>query len=169
MSLVDVGPKKEATMIRTVWLALFFLVSLGAMFITKGAAPRPAATESAMADQSVQDSVVDDRLTKADRLDVSFVRETIDDQPSPSVEDVFAPVSPGSPESTVELMSRPWHHSNAKTKMAVVHRRKIKKIEAKRSAIDAMHAKTADAKVCARLNSLTGLLRKINLAPQCSG
>jgi hypothetical protein len=109
-------------------------------------------------------------LIKADRLDVTYVRQ---ETPSQSALRPIDPIVPEVPKmispTETKIVSRHWHDPNA------ISAAKSKRTARKRkSATDSRDSQAADrskpseqTKRCDRTATFGGLLRSLNLAPAC--
>jgi hypothetical protein len=159
-------------MIRTVWLAALCLVALGAVSVGKVAKLPPAPmTEPA----NVQGGAVDadpgrQPLIKADRLQINFVRQEPSNQSGappvdPIVREIETVVSP----AETEIVDRHWHDPNA-TRSGTARRttRKEKPAGDPRDGLAADRSRpTGQNRHCDHTAVFGGLLRSLNLAPQC--
>jgi apolipoprotein N-acyltransferase len=65
-------------MVRTVWIAAFCLAVLGGLFATRVTASMPSTEEAATDPTEISTKLVQDTLTKADKLDVSYFRDSFE-------------------------------------------------------------------------------------------
>jgi ribosomal protein S14 len=159
-------------MIRTVWLAAACLVVLGAMAagkVTNIPAAQPT-SENPPDGPTVGTDLVREPLIKADRLEVTYVRQ---ETPSQSALRPIDPIVPEAPKmispAETNIVSRHWHDPNAPS--AAKSRRTARK---GKSATDSRDSQAADrsrpseqTKRCDRTATFGGLLRSLNLAPAC--
>jgi hypothetical protein len=154
-------------MIRTVWLAAACLVVLGAMGAGKVANTPAAQTtdEKPLNGATVGADFAREPLIKADRLEVTFVRQETPSQPT------LQPIDPIVPPAEMNIVSRHWHDPNAKNSSAAKSKRIAKN---GKSAADSRDSQAADrskpseqTKRCDRTAVFSGLLRSLNLAPAC--
>jgi hypothetical protein len=101
-------------MIRTVWLALFCLISLGAM-----AALRIAMTPSVSADASPARmtwaaNLKQDTLAKTDKLQVSYIEEAPEKKLVTTIAVVPPKMTSKPAEEITKIISRHWHEGHAK-------------------------------------------------------
>jgi hypothetical protein len=144
-------------MIRTVWLAAVCLVVLGAMAIGKTAkAPAPITDETSMDGATVDADLVQEPLIKADRLQITYVRQ---ETPSQSTVPPMDPIH--------------WHDPNATNLLAAKSKQSVTAKKTK-SAADSKDTQAADrskanaqTKRCDQAAAFSGLLRSLNLAPAC--
>jgi hypothetical protein len=103
-------------MIRTVWLATICLAVLSALAAGKALMPRAESltTERPTNLTTVGAGLIQDTLSKADRLQITYVHQEV---PAPSALQPTEPVVPtiSSVTSAVEnkIISRHWHDPNA--------------------------------------------------------
>ena len=65
-------------MLRTVWLAVLFLIGLGTMVAIKAGTPTPPPNVGASPEQTTDGTGFEqDTLTKADKLTVAYVRDPV--------------------------------------------------------------------------------------------
>jgi hypothetical protein len=156
--------------IRTVWLAVLCLIGLGAMVAIKAGTPSPPPYVGASPDQTtIGTGFAQDTLTKADKLEIAYVREAIEAGPvTPTAQAPNeSPAQPLSPTATPKIVSRHWHDPNTKKVAAVSPGRRIKSQEPKKSKnVDRTKA-TVDLRPCRRPEGFAGLLRALNLSPGC--
>jgi hypothetical protein len=154
---------------RTVWLALIFLLGLGTLIISKASTTQsPAAADTLPAQLVAPASHVVDTLTKADKLSVAYVRETIEDRPAAFADDPEPP-SPSTPGPTAKIKSRHWHEPSGKSPRSDASSRQTSvKPPNKKPKMDASRAKAvAEAKACTQSSGFDGLMRTLNLKPRC--
>jgi type IV secretory pathway VirB10-like protein len=162
-------------MIRTVWLAAVCLVVLGAMAIGKTAkTPAPITDETSVDGATVDADLVQEPLIKADRLQITYVRQETPSQSTvppmdPILPDVQKVISP--PETNI--VSRHWHDPNATNLLAAKSKQSVTAKKTK-SAADSKDTQAADrskanaqTKRCDQTAAFSGLLRSLNLAPAC--
>jgi hypothetical protein len=101
---------------RTVWLALIFLLGLGTLIISKASTTQSSSVADTLpAHLVVPASHVVDTLTKADKLSVAYIREAVEDRPAPFAGDP-EPTPAGAPHPAVMIKSRHWHESSRKSR-----------------------------------------------------
>ena len=155
-------------MIRTVWLAVLCSIGLGAMIAIKAGTPTPPLNVGASPEQTtVGTGFVQDTLTKADKLEVVYVRDPVAVEPVMLVTkaDDETPSQPPSPPATPKIVSRHSHDPNAKKVAAVSLGRRIKGQESKKSVERAKLP--VELMPCRRPEGFAGLLRVLNLSPGC--
>jgi hypothetical protein len=159
-------------MIRTVWLATACLVVLGAMAAGKVATTPAAHTinEKPLDGATVGADLAREPLIKADRLEVTYLRQ---ETPSQSTLRAIDPIVPEVPKmispAETSIVDRHWHDPNA------ISLAKSKRTARKgKSATDSRDSQAADrskpteqTKRCDRTPTFSGLLRSLNLAPAC--
>ena len=164
-------------MIRTVWLAVLCSIGLGAMIAIKAGTPTPPLNVGASPEQTtVGTGFVQDTLTKADKLEVVYVRDPVAVEPVMLVTNAReeTPPQPLSPPATPKIVSRHSHDPNAKKVAAVSPGRRIKGQESKKRK-NVERAKLpvelrplpVDLRPCRRPEGFAGLLRVLNLSPGC--
>ena len=102
-------------MIRTVWLATICLAVLSALAVGKALTPADPRVAQRLADETtVGTDLAQNTLSKADRLEITYVRQEI--LPQPTVQPAQPPVPAVSstplPIET-KIISRHWHDPNA--------------------------------------------------------
>jgi hypothetical protein len=156
--------------IRTVWFAVLCLIGLGAIVTIKAGTPSPGPNVGVAPDQTTVDkSSSQDTLTKADKLEIAYVRDRV------AVQSVMlvtkapdeTPPQPLSPTATSRIVSRHWHDPHAKKSAAVSPDRRIKIQEPKKSKNVDRGKATVDLRPCRRPEGFAGLLRALNLSPGC--
>ena len=167
-------------MIRTVWLAAVCLVVLGAMAVGKVAKTPvvPTTDETTVDGATVGASLLQEPLTKADRLEVTYVRQGRPSQSEKQSQSILQPIDLIVPEvqktiSPLEtnIVSRHWHDPNAMNSLAAKSKRTAKN---GKSAVDSRDSQAAghsrpseQTKRCDRTGAFNGLLKSLNLAPAC--
>ena len=157
-------------MIRTVWLAVLCSIGLGAMIAIKAGTPTPPLNVGASPEQTtVGTGFVQDTLTKADKLEVVYVRDPVAVEPVMLVTKARdqTPPQPPSPPATPKIVSRHWHDPNAKKVAAVSPGRRIKGPESKKSKNVERAKLPVDLRPYRRPEGIAGLLRVLNLSPGC--
>jgi hypothetical protein len=135
----------------------------------------PSSTPQAASQQAiVGKSVSQDTLTKADRLEILYVRDPVAVQSAMLVTKAPA-VSPRQPHgraAPLKIVSRHWHDPNAKKSAAVSASRRNEgrvpegRVPNKSKNVD--RGKPAiDLRPCRRPEGFAGLLRALNLTPGC--
>jgi hypothetical protein len=155
--------------IRTVWLAVLCLIGLGAMVCIKAGSPTPTPNVGASPEQTtIATGSSHDTLTKADKLEIAYVRVPVAAEPVMPATQVSDETSPQPLSLTIpKIVSRHWHDHNAKKLAAVSPDRRIKIQQPKNGkSVDRSKA-TADLRPCRRPEGFAGLLRALNLSPGC--
>jgi hypothetical protein len=157
-------------MIRTVWLAVLCLIGLGAMVVIRAETPTPLPSVKASPEQAtVGESSSQDTLTKADKLEIAYVRDRIALKPvmlATKASDETPPQPPSRP-ATRNIASRHWHDHSAKKSAAVSPGRRIKSQEPKKTRNVGREKPTVDLRPCRRPEGFSGLLWVLNLTPAC--
>ena len=155
---------------RTVGLAVLCLIGLGATVAIKAGTPTPTPNFGASPEQTtVGTNFAQDTLTKADKLEVAYVRDPIAVEPvmpGTSARDETPP-QPLSPPATPKIVSRHPHDPNAKKVAAVSPGRRIKGQESKKSKNVERPKLPVELRSCRRPEGIAGLLRILNLSPGC--
>jgi hypothetical protein len=112
-------------MVRTVWLALSFLIGVCALAALKISIATPAKQEAAFADTANEADLLHDALTKADKLLVSDAEEAPEEKLVTSIPIVTPKITSQPPaEKITKIISRHWHEGYAKmTKRSARNRR----------------------------------------------
>ncbi|MEH2480386.1 hypothetical protein V1282_003743 [Nitrobacteraceae bacterium AZCC 2146] len=154
---------------RTVWLALIFLLGLGTLIISQASTTQYPAVADALPERSMGPaSNVVGTLTKADKLNVAYVREAIEDRPAPFADNLELTV-PSTPDPATKIKSRHWREPSGKSRRGdVSSRQALTTPSNKKPKMDVTRAKAvADAKACFQPNGFDGLLRALHLKPRC--
>jgi hypothetical protein len=171
--------------IRTVWLAVFCLIGLGAMVaIRAGTPPTPPSVRASPEQTSVaenfsqdifsqdtfsRDAFSQDTLTKADKLKIAYAHDPVAVKPlmlATKAPDE-TPSQPPSPVATPKIVSRHWHDPNAKNSGAAPPGRRTKHQEPKTTKNVERAKAPVDLRPCRRPEGFAGLLRALNLSPGC--
>jgi hypothetical protein len=130
----------------------------------------PPVVEASPEQTAVGQAFSQDTLTKADRLDIAYVRrDVVVVEPAMLVTkspDETPPPSPD-PATPPKIVSRHWHDPNARKFTAVSPGRRIRDQEPKKSTNADRRKATVDPKACRRPEGFAGVLRALNLAPGC--
>jgi hypothetical protein len=117
-------------MMRTVWLGLICLISLGAMASLRIASSTPGSADNLAVAVTTPANLQQDPLGKADKLQVSSTEEAAGTEDVPEIKLVtsIAIVPPKAAlqpqQKTTEIISRHWHEGYAKmTRRPARHRR----------------------------------------------
>jgi hypothetical protein len=162
-------------MIRTVWLAVLCLALVSALAAAK-AFRTPS--DSTVAEQSGNKTTVgvdraQDTLSKADRLEVNYVRqETPPPTPLQSIEAPAPVVSSPGPPAEIKIISRHWRDPNSVSGFNDSQRTEFKKkstnAERKRNQAADRSKPSEPVKPCSRPGALGDLLRAVKLSPACA-
>jgi hypothetical protein len=156
--------------IRTVWLAVLCLIGLGAMVAVRFGIPAPPPNVKASPEQgTVGKSFLQDTLTKADKLEIAYVRDPVALEPVMLVTKApdETPSQPPGPIATPTIVSRHWHDPNAKNSGAAPPGRRTKHQEPKTTKNVERAKAPVDLRPCRRPEGFAGLLRALNLSPRC--
>jgi hypothetical protein len=103
-------------MIRTVWLATICLAVLSALAVAKTLKTPAVVAERPTDQMTVSTGLAQDPLSKADRLEITYVRQEILPQPAVQPTEPFVPaVSSTTLPTETKIISRHWHDPNAAT------------------------------------------------------
>lgn len=163
-------------MIRTVWLATICLAMLSVLALGKALMPRADAvvTERPAEPTTVGAGLIQDTLSKADRLEIIYVRQEV---PTASILQPAAPLVPAvasvPPPVENKIIGRHWHDPNALSASATKPKpvkqtafdKKSKTADRKGQAADRSKP-TEPAKPC-RPGAFGDLLRSLNLSSAC--
>jgi hypothetical protein len=101
-------------MVRTVWLALVFLIGVCGLAVLKVGIATPAKQQAAFAETTIGANADQLPLTKSDKLEVPYV----DDEPGKiavkTIRIVLPEAAPKPPEKITKIISRHWHERYAK-------------------------------------------------------
>jgi hypothetical protein len=156
--------------IRTVWLAVLCSIGLGAMVVIRAETRMPPPTVRPPPEQTtIGESSSQDTLTKADKLEIAFVRDRVAPKPVMLVTTAAdqTPSRPSSPVATMHNVRRHRHDHNAKKSAAVSAGRRIKSPEPKKARNVDREKPMVDLRPCRRPEGFSGLLRVLNLTPAC--
>src|ERR1700730_18155952 len=165
-------------MIRTVWLAIICLAVLSALAVAKALkTPADAIVAERPTDQmTVGTGLAQDTLSKADRLEITYVRQEIQSPPTVQPTQPFVPAvsSVPSPVET-KIISRHWHDPNgisstlakAKQSKETGSIKKSKTGDHKDNKAADRSKPTEPMKPCSRPGTLGDFLRSLNLSPAC--
>jgi hypothetical protein len=162
-------------MIRTVWLAAVCLVVLSAMAVGKAAkTPAPTTDETSMDGAIVGADLVHEPLIKADRLQITYVRQESSSQSTvPPIDPIVTEVQKVISPAETNIVSRHWHDPNAtnspaaKSKQAVTAKKGKSAADPRGSHAADRSKPSAQIKRCDQTASFSSLLRSLNLAPAC--
>jgi hypothetical protein len=157
--------------IRTVWLAVLCFSGVAAGVATNAGTSTPPPTVRDSPEQTtLQTTVVDtfspDTLTKADKLEIAYVREPVAAEPIMPVAMASEEIRPPrlSPTAMQKIVSPRPH---AKKPGSVSPDRRITIRESKKSKNVERGKVTVELGSCRRPGGIAGLLRAFNLSPKC--
>lgn len=156
-------------MTRTMWIALFCLVTLGASIAIRIASP-PASVvaETAPHHGKIGTGPGPNEAAKSDRLELPSIRAEADETVMiPATQPVSVETPPSKPE-TIKIPSQRWQDANAKVAPSEPppHRRSVARELKKNTASNPPPAKT-EAWHC-RQDAMGSLLRSLDLSPRCT-
>jgi len=143
---------------------------LGALAVAKAlTTPVAPIVERQVDETTVSTGLAQDTLTKADRLEINYVRQETPAQPARHPTEPFIPPVPTIiPPVETKIMSRHWHDPNATTSSAAKSKQPKKTVAAKKGNQAADRSKpTEPVKPCNRTGAFGDLLRSLNLSPAC--
>jgi hypothetical protein len=164
-------------MIRTIWLATICLAVLGTLAAGNAVITRAYSSVTGQpADQrTVGIDLTQDTLSKADRLEIAYVRR---EMPAASALQPSEPIAPpiamvNSPAAT-QIVARHWHDPNAISSGMTRKQTKQTASNKKSKTNDGKSNQAADrskpaepTKPCSRPGAVGDLLRSLNLSPAC--
>jgi hypothetical protein len=163
-------------MIRTVWLATICLAVLSALAVGKALTPADPRLAQRLADETTVGTDLDQNtLSKADRLEITDVRQEIMPQLAVQPTKPFVPAigSTTLPTET-KVISRHWHDPNATTSPPAKAKQAKQTGTNKSKTVDRKAGQAADRskptepmKPCSRPGAFGDLLRSLNLSPAC--
>jgi hypothetical protein len=171
-------PSRGLSMIRTVWLATICLMVLSALAVGNAfRTPAEAIDAERLAEEmTVGTRPAQDTLSKADRLEITYVRQEMP-QPADQPTGQLAPViEPSPPPIQTKIASRHWHDRNAvsstrtkakQPKQARTNKKKSKIVDRKHSQAADRSKPTEPTKPCGRPGALGDFLRSLHLSPAC--
>jgi hypothetical protein len=164
-------------MIRTVWLAIICLAVLSALAVAKALkTPADAIIAERPTDQmTVGADLAQDTLSKADRLEITYVRQEILPQSAMQPTKPFIPaVSSTTLPIETKISSRHWHDPNATTSPPAKAKQAKQTGTNKSKIVDRKGGQAADRskptepmKPCSRPGAFGDFLRSLNLSPAC--
>lgn len=166
-------------MIRTVRLAIICVVLVSALAAGKAlkTPTDPAAAELSADETTVGIGQASDTLSKADRLEINYVRLENPSQPVlQSIEPAAPVVTPPGPPMETKIISRHWRDPNAfssslkksKPTKRTESNKTSKNVDRKRDQAADRSKSTEPVKPCNRLGPIGDLLKSINLSPACT-
>jgi hypothetical protein len=165
-------------MIRTAWLTAVALAVLGAVAGGKTFTRPvgPPISDTLVTESSIGDDVDHEAMIKADRLEVTYVRQEPPTQPAPLLTEPSIPEirSVTSPVET-RIVSRHWHDPSDKKSSTPGFTQPKQLIATKRSTpADPRGSQAADrsrhtesTKPCSRTSAFGDVLRSLHLSPAC--
>jgi hypothetical protein len=166
-------------MIRTIWLAAVSLAVLGAMAGGK-ALTTPVAlpiSDTLVGRNTIGADVAHQAMIKADRLEVTYVRQETSTQPAPpSTEPPVREIRSVLPPVETRIVSRHWHDPSDQKSSRPLSTQSNRLTTGKKSkpADPSIH-QTADrskhtesTKPCSRPGAFGDVLRSLNLSPACA-
>ena len=153
-------------MTRTMWLALFCLVGLGAAVAIKALTPPSALVVEPALDQSkTEPASAPNELAKSDRLELPNTRVETEDIVPPTK--TMPTETPSAGRETIKKVAdRHWQDANARTTSVASPRRHTKSKESKKSAGTPPSNARAEIWHC-RQDAMGSLLRSLDLSPRC--
>jgi len=151
-------------MTRTMWLALFCLVGLGAAVAIKALTPPAALVVEPALDQSkTEPASAPNELAKSERLELPNTRVETEDIVPPTK--TMPTETPSAGRETIKKVAdRHWQDANARTTSVASPRRHTK--ESKKSAGTPPSNARAEIWHC-RQDAMGSLLRSLDLSPRC--
>jgi hypothetical protein len=137
--------------------------------INAGTSTPPPTVEASPEQTTVGKTFSQDTLTKADKVEIAYVRDDVALEPVMPVTkapDEISPQPPG-PTAPARIVSRHWHDPNAGKSAAVSPGRRIKDQQPKKSRNVDRGKATVDLRACRRPEGFAGLLKALNLSPGC--
>jgi hypothetical protein len=153
----------------TVWLVLFLLIGVGGLIMTKATTHQQSQSEPSRPEPPavIAENIVD-TLSKADKLEVAYVKEALEDRPAPFVDEAPLP-GPPAPIADVKIQSRHWHEAKAKADTKQISSRQpSKKVATKKPKTDVARAKPLNqVRECPQPTGFNSLLTALNLKARC--
>src|SRR3981081_1154243 len=135
-------------MIRTVWLTIACLALLGALAVGKALTTpvAPTTSEGQVDETTLGTGLAQDTLTKADRLEITSVRQETPAQSAfPPTHPLIPPVPKIVPPVETKIISRHWRDRNATTSSAAKSKRHKQAVATKkRKSVDPKDHQAAD-------------------------
>jgi hypothetical protein len=156
--------------IRTVWLVVLCLMGVGAMVAIRAGTPTaPSGVRASPEQTSIGEIFSQDTLTKADRLEIAYVRDPVAPKPVMLVTKApdGTPSQAAGSTATTNIASRHWHDPNAKKPAAVSPGRRIKGEGPKQGKNVDRGKPAVELRSCRRPEGFAGVLRALNLTPGC--
>lgn len=164
-------------MIRTIWLATICLAVLGTLAAGKAVITRgySSVTGPPTDERTVGIDLTQDTLSKADRLEIAYVRREMPAASALAPSELIAPpVASVDPPAASQIVSRHWHDPNAISSGMTRKQTKQTASNKKSKTNDGKNNQAADrskpaepTKLCSRPGAVGDLLRSLNLSPAC--
>ena len=162
-------------MIRTVWIAAFCLAGLGGTFATRVTA---SISKEAVPDPTTAGtSLLQDRLCKADKLNVGYVRypserapvenAPVANTPAVPAEPVAAEIEPAKPPATAKAGSSHAPDPVARRAAVVLPKPRPRIRPAKHAKNVGLARATVDPNTCHQQDGLGGMLISLSGSPRC--
>jgi hypothetical protein len=155
-------------MTRTMWIALFCLVTLGASIAIRVASPTASVfAETAPPQSKIGTGPGPNEAAKSDRLELPSIRaETDETEIMPAAQPLPVATPPSKPEP-IKIPSQRWQNANAKIAPSEPpHRRPITR-EPKKNTVSNPPTAKAEAWHC-RQDAMGSVLRSLDLSPRCN-
>jgi hypothetical protein len=147
-------------MIRTVWIPAFCLAVLGGLFATRVTASMPS-TEQAVPDPTeINAKLVQNTLTKADKLDVSY--RSVETVPVLPMESIAVTTTKSRPNRNGRSQHLSGPNANRASVMPPKPRPKIRLAKNNNAA-----KTTPDSKTCPQPDGLSSILMSFTGSPRC--
>jgi hypothetical protein len=150
-------------MIRTVWIAAFCLAGIGGLFASRVTASMAPTEETVLDPPTVRAGIARDTLTKADRLDLTYLNPLVETAPvPPSKPFEILQTKPSARNASSRRLSNP----NA-NRIAVMLPKPRPKTRLSKNTSTARAA--VDSKACPQPDGLSGILMSFTGSPRCGG
>jgi hypothetical protein len=157
--------KRGLILIRTVWIAAFCLAGLGGTFATRVTA---SISEEALPDPAtVGNGLTQNTLSKADKLDVGYLRYPAENVPAVPTEPIAAEVAPAKPPETAKAASSPAPDPGARCTAVVLPKPRPRIRPAKHGKDVGLARATVDPNTCHQQDGLGGMLISLSGSPRC--
>ena len=156
--------------IRTVWIAAFCLAGLGGTFATRVTA---SISEEAVPDPTtVGTSLMQDTLSKADKLNVGYARHPAESAPVENIpavpaEPIAAEIEPAKPPATAKAGCSYAPDPGARRTAVVLPKPRPRIISAKHEKDVGLARATVDPNTCHQQDGLGGMLISLSCTPRC--
>jgi hypothetical protein len=152
-------------MTRTMWIALFCLVTLGAATAIRIATPPASSSVEAAPDRSnIATGPVPNEAAKSDRLELPDVRAEPETMPAVRAVPVE---TPSTKSETIKIANPRWQDANARIAPSEPPHRRTITSEPKKSVGSNPPKARAEVWHC-RQDAVGSLLRSLDLSPRCS-